>query len=52
MSAAITGLLDRAAREYMANEGVVSADTMMALAAEGYDLDDLEPTMEAMAADD
>ncbi|MBK1968388.1 hypothetical protein JDBV08_00665 [Mycobacterium phage jiawei] len=52
MSAAMNALLGRAAREYQANEGVVSADTMMALAAEGYDLGDLEATMEAMTADD
>lgn len=42
MSRAVRGLLSRAADEALSNDGVVPADTMMALAAEGYDLDILD----------
>lgn len=41
MTRAITGLLRRAYREQR-QDGAVSTDTMMKLAAEGYDLSALE----------
>lgn len=52
MSRAANALLNRAAREYVANDGVVSVDTMMALAAEGYDLAALEGDVAALVGAD
>jgi len=52
MSRAMNALLNRAAREYAANDGVISTDTMSALAAEGYDLSALEGDMIALVGAD
>lgn len=46
MNAVISSLLLRATNEAIFNGGRVSTDTMMKLAAEGYELDGLEDHLE------
>ncbi len=46
MTRAIRGLLGRAVQAALSNEGVVPTDIALELAAEGYDLDDLDATIE------
>lgn len=48
MSRAIKAILGRAAQAALSNDGVVPADIAMELAAEGYDLDRLDATIERL----